>query len=171
MRRLGTSFRRAYGAGPLHLVALVASLLIAGAAVAGWFDNAGSIVVRILIWFVGAIIGHDLVLLPLYSLLDRIAFGSPDHRRIAVTPERSPGWVYVRVPALLSGLLALVFFPEILRLGNDTFHTASGLTQDVYLSRFLLTCGVLFVGSGIAYAVSLGRARRQATVSPDTPDP
>ena len=39
-------------------------------------------------------------------------------------------------------------------------YAASGMTQDVYLSRFLLTCGVLFAGSGIAYAVSLGRAHR-----------
>ena len=57
--------------------------------------------------------------------------------------ERARGWVYVRVPALLSGLLFLVFFPEILGLGDQTFHTASGLHQDVYLARWLLTCGAV----------------------------
>jgi len=175
-------FRQLYGAEPLHLLALIASLLIAGAAVVGWFDNVGSITENILIWFVGAIIGHDLVLVPLYSLLDRVAFGAFEARSLATPatpPQRAPGWVYVRVPALLSGLLALVFFPEILRLGNATFRAASGMTQDVYLSRFLLTCGVLFVVSGIAYAVSLSQARRdrdpasvdEGTLSPDTPDP
>ena len=73
-----------------------------------------------------------------------------------------PGrWAYVRIPALLSGLLFLVFFPEILRLGDRTFYTASGLHQDVYLVRYLLICGVLFALSAVAYAVSVG-ARRAA---------
>jgi hypothetical protein len=197
--------RQVYGAGPLHLLALIASLLIAGAAVAGWFHNQGSITERILIWFIGAIVGHDLVLLPLYSVLDRVASSAsrrplaapaaasaapaaapaaalaapaaalaapaaaPAAPAAASVPVRSPGWVYVRIPALLSGLLALVFFPEILRLGNQTFHTASGMTQDVYVSRFLLTCGVLFAGSALAYAVSLARAARPAP--PAAPSP
>jgi hypothetical protein len=175
-------FRRVYGASPLHLLALFASLLICGAALAGWFDDTGTSTERILIWFVGAIVGHDLVLVPLYSLLDRIAFGAfggrgspvlaPARAPAGAAPERSPGWVYVRVPAMLSGLLGLVFFPEILRLGNQTFHAASGMTQDVYLVRFLLTCGGLFAISAVAYAVSVGRARRAAGAdeSPDHPD-
>ncbi len=168
-------FRRGYGAGPLHLLAMIASLLIAGAAVAGWLHNDGSTVKLILIWFVGSIVGHDLVLLPLYSALDRIASGTVSARPSNPAPlERTPAWVYVRVPALLCGLLALVFFPEILRLGNQTFHTASGMTQDVYLARFLLTCGALFLISGVAYAVNAGRARRStrtaAPLRPDTPD-
>lgn len=185
--KLSERFRRLYGAGPLHLTALIASLLISGAALVGWFDDTGRSTEKILIWFVGAIVGHDVVLLPLYSLLDRIAFGSgpstnPVARPAVIPPARSRGWVYVRVPALLSGLLAVVFFPEILRLGNSTFHAASGMNQDVYLARFLLTCSVLFVGSAVAYAVSLRRAGRTAgghtvpsappaAISPDSPDP
>ncbi|MHB8659620.1 MAG: hypothetical protein ACYC91_17050 [Solirubrobacteraceae bacterium] len=159
MKRVSERFRGAYGAGPLHLLALLASLLIAGIAVAGWFDNTGSILRQILIWFIGAIIGHDLVLLPLYSMLDRIAFGALPDRRPDAPRQRSPGWVYVRVPAGLCGLIFLVFFAEILRLGNDTFHTASGLSQNVYLSRFLITCAGLFTLSALAYAFSLRRSR------------
>ncbi len=159
---MSSRFRRAYGSSPLHLLALLASLLIAGAAVVGWFDNVASITVRILIWFLGAIVAHDLILLPLYSLLDRIAFGGLRGRPSGSPPERALGWVYVRIPALLSGLLLLVFFPEVFRLGNATFRTASGLGQSVYLSRLLLTCGVLFALSGLAYAVSLARARARA---------
>ena len=34
------SFRARYGAGPLHLLALLASFAIAGAAVLGWFQRA-----------------------------------------------------------------------------------------------------------------------------------
>ncbi len=155
---MSSRFRRVYGSSPLHLLALLASLLIAGAAIVGWFDNTASITVRILVWFLGASLAHDLILLPLYSLLDRIAFGGL-HGRPSEPPERAPGWVYLRVPALLSGLLLLVFFPEVFRLGDATFRTASGLGQSVYLSRLLLTCGVMFALSGLAYALSLARAR------------
>lgn len=166
-------FRRGYGAGPLHLLALVASLLISGAAVLGWFDSFTTPdIVRILIWFLGAIVAHDLILLPIYSLLDRGALHASGHphrpaaavRAPAEPPGRTPGWVYVRVPALLSGLLVLVFFPEALRLGNPTFQAASGMTQDVYLSRLLLTCAALFVISGVAYAINTGRVRRGSAV-------
>ena len=153
-------FRRLYGASPLHLLALIATVLIAGAAVVGWFDSfPGPTAAKVLAWFVGAIVAHDLVLLPLYSLIDRITLGRPAARR---------SWIaYVRIPALLSGLLFLVFFPEILRLGDHTFFAASGFHQRVYLARYLLTCAALFALSGVAYAVSLARQRRK--VSARTP--
>jgi len=160
-------FRRLYGAGPRHLLALIASLVISGAAVLGWFASFTTPdIVRILIWFLGAAVAHDLIVLPLYSVLDRGALlGLGVHRReppadpAAPPPDRSPGWVYVRIPALFSGLLILVFFPEALRLGNPTFQAASGMTQDVYLSRLLITCGAAFAISGVAYAASVARAR------------
>lgn len=155
-------FRALYGASPLHLLALIASLLVTAAAVARWFDSTGSTTLRIVVWFVGAIVAHDLILLPLYSLLDRIAFGARSGRPAASSSARAPGWVYLRVPALLSGLLFVVFFAQILRLGDQTFHIASGLHQNVYLVRYLLTCGGLFVLSALAYALHLGRARRSA---------
>ncbi len=153
-------FRRLYGASPLHLLAFIASMLITAAAVAAWFTTTAPFTVRILVWFFGAIIAHDLILLPLYSLLDRIAHGTLHGRDATRSRERAPGWVYVRVPAMLSGLLFLVFFAEILRLGDQTYHTASGFHQSVYLPRYLVTCGVLFALSGLAYAVSLARERR-----------
>src|SRR5712671_3216417 len=152
-------FRRLYGASPLHLTALAASLLIAGAAIAGWFASfPGPTVVKILAWFLIAIVAHDLVLLPLYSLLDRIAFGSARGRGARAETGHVRGIAYVRIPALLSGLLLLVFFPEIFRLGDSTFFAASGFHQRVYLVRYLITCGVLFAVSGLAYAVSVRRA-------------
>jgi molybdopterin adenylyltransferase len=157
-------FRRHYGASPLHLLALLASLLITGAAMVRWFDAAASDTLRIVLWFAGAIVAHDLVLLPLYSALDQIALGRRDLRPPGLPTtvrERSPGWVYIRVPAMLSGLILLVFAAEILRLGDGTFHLASGSHQDVYLSRYLVTCGALFALSGLVYALSLARARRR----------
>ncbi len=151
-------FRRLYGTSPLHLLALIASMLVAGAAVAGWFESfPGPTVVQVLAWFVGAIVAHDLVLLPLYSLLDRIAF---ERGRPRATADRRAAIAYVRVPTLLSALLLLVFFPEILRLGDRSFFVASGLHQRVFLARYLLTCGGLFALSGLAYAVKLRRETR-----------
>jgi hypothetical protein len=153
-------FRRLYGENPLHLLTLTAAMLIAGAAIAGWFDAfPGPTAVKILEWFVVAIVAHDLVGLPLYSLLDRIAFGPFGEGRAGPAPERVPGFVYVRVPALLSGLLLLVFFPAVLRLGDSAFFTASGFHQRVFLARYLITCGALFGLSALAYAVSRARGR------------
>ncbi len=122
-------FRRLYGAGPRHLPALIVSLIISGAAVAG-------------------------------------ARGA--HRSGGRATAQVPRWVYVRIPALFSGLLILVFFPEALRLGNPTFQAASGMTQDVYLSRLLLTCGAAFALSGLAYAISAGRRRAGTSGPPPT---
>jgi hypothetical protein len=151
-----------YGENPLHLVALVASMLIASAAIVGWFDAfPGSTTLKIIVWFVAAIVAHDLVALPLYSLLDRIAFGAIGLRAAGQGGAEVPGYVHVRVPTLLSGLLFLVFFPQVLRLGDHNFFEASGFHQRVFLARFLLTCGAMFAISGLAYAVRLARARRE----------
>jgi hypothetical protein len=159
------SFRRLYGDGPLHLLGLLACLLVSGAAIVGWFDAfPAPIVVKVLAWFGGAIVAHDLVLFPLYSLLDRAAWraGRP------IGPARA----YIRIPALLSGLFGLVFFPEILRLGDHAFFAASGLHQRVFLARYLAVCGAMFAISGAAYAVGLrrpaGAGRRTPRSKPRT---
>jgi hypothetical protein len=160
-------FRSLYGADPLHLLALVASLLIAGAAIAGWFASfPGSIAVKIVAWFIGAIVAHDLALLPLYSLLDRVAFGPRRVDRSRRPPRHASDISYVRVPALLSGLLFLVFFPEILRLGDHAFFVASGLHQRAFLVRYLLICAAIFGLSGLAYAVRLRRASASSRARP-----
>jgi hypothetical protein len=153
-------FKRLYGASPLHLLALLATMLIAGAGIAGWFQSfPGPTVLQVLAWFIGAVVAHDLVALPLYSLLDRVAFGSGRSREHGARPSAA---AYIRIPALLSALLFLVFFPEILRLGDRTFFLASGLHQRVFLARYLLTCGVLFALSGLAYAIRLRRGTRSS---------
>lgn len=158
-------FRRRYGGSPLHLLSLAASMAISAAGVAGWFASfPGPTAVKILEWFGAAVVVHDLVLLPLYSLLDRIVLGASRAPRSAPPTDGVPGPVFVRVPMLLSGLLFLVFFPEILRLGDRTFFEASGLHQRVYVTRYLLVSGVLFALAGLAYATRLarrGRSRRE----------
>ena len=160
--------RARYGAGPLHLLATLASFALAGAAIVRWFDS-GSDVVKILAWFAAAIVVHDLVLLPLYSLLDRVALGAPPPPDRA--PDRTPARGYVRVPALLSALLLVVFLPAILRLGGGTYHAASGLNQDVYLGRWLAASGALFAASGVAFVLrgALRRPRRARPRAPASP--
>jgi len=67
-RQLSGWVRRWYGANPLHLLALLAAFALAGYAVravvaAGQWRGFAA-------WFIVAIVAHDLLLFPLYSLAD-----------------------------------------------------------------------------------------------------
>jgi len=164
IRSFAHAFRAHYGESPLHLLGALASFAIVGAGVAGWFNEPVVSLKYILIWFAGAAVAHDLLLLPIYSALDRLAAmrrrrhpGAGDR----AVPPRPGGHVYVRVPVMLSGLLLLVFAPEILRLGNATYHVASGQHQNVYLVRYLLIVAALFTLSALAYLRNLTRPRAE----------
>lgn len=137
MKRL----RARYGAGPAHLLATLASFAIAAAAVLGWTQRPRDLL-SVLIWFGAAIVLHDLVLLPIYSLADRLTLGRLPARVAA----------YVRVPALVSVLVLVAVFPTVLGFGAHQEHNASGIVEHGYLVRWLLLCGVLFAVSGLAYA-------------------
>ncbi|MFR9730616.1 hypothetical protein ACL03H_15450 [Saccharopolyspora sp. MS10] len=108
----------------------------------------------LLLWFFGAVVAHDAVLLPLYSLGDRALTGIFRHR--------SPAAVnHVRLPALGSGLLFLMFFPGILGLGAADHAAATGQDQQPYLGNWLLVTAVLF-GLSVGWwvvRVLLSRAR------------
>jgi hypothetical protein len=138
-----------YGAGPLHLLSLLACFALAGYAAAQLIPSRP---LGVAVWFLGAVIGHDLVLMPLYSLADRSA--------VAVLRHRAPGlptvaWInYVRVPAALSGLLLLIWFPLILRLPG-VYHASTTLSAGPYLWHWLAVTGALFLLSAIAFAVRL----------------
>ncbi len=140
---------RWYGAGPLHLLSLLACFGLAGYAAA---QLVSARPLSVAVWFLGAVIGHDLLLVPLYALADRSA--------VAVILHRAPGlpavaWInYVRVPAALSGLLLLVWFPLILRL-TAAYHASTTLSPDPYLWHWLAVTGALFLLSAVAFAVRL----------------
>jgi hypothetical protein len=144
---------RSYGAHPLHLLSMLACFALAGYAVLQ--AAKGPLPLRMAIWFVGALVAHDLVLFPLYAFVDRsLAAGLPRRRRLP-----SIGGVnYVRVPALLSGLLLLMFFPLILRRSEGPYGAASGLDQSPYLARWLLLTGLLFAASAVLFVVAARRA-------------
>lgn len=129
-----------YGASPLHLLAHLAVLPLAAWALLQVANRPDGL--RILVWLALSAVVHDIVLLPFYGLLDRLG------RRAT-----GPAVNYVRAPALLSGLLLLVFFPVISGKGEPSFTRASGLTYDGYLARWLLITAALFALSVVIYLV------------------
>jgi hypothetical protein len=149
-------FPRWYGAGPLHLLTMLACFALAGFAVVRLLPVN---FVGIPVWLAGAVIGHDLILVPLYTLADRSASAVFRHRR----PEQpAVPWInYLRIPAGLSALLLLIWFPLILRLPAG-FPRTTTLSLDPYLWHWLGVTGALFLLSAIALAVRQGRARRAA---------
>jgi hypothetical protein len=148
---------RWYGASPLHLLALLACFGLAGYAAARLIPSQPLGVAG---WFLGAVIGHDLLLMPLYSLADRSVMAAIRHRdpQLPVTP-----WInYIRVPAALSGLLLLVWFPLILRLPSP-YHASTTLSADPYLWHWLAVTDALFLLSAVAFALRLRRRPRTAS--------
>ena len=147
-------FRRSYGAHPLQLLSLVGCFALAGWAVLQ--AASGPLPLRMGVWFLGALIGHDLVVFPLYALADRSVSAALSRR---VRPRASNGTVnYVRIPALLSGLLLLMFFPLILRQNEGPYGAAAGLNSSVYLGRWLLLTGLAFGASAVLFVF---RSRRR----------
>ena len=112
-----------YGAHPLHLLAHVAVFGASAYAIVQILD--GGFVESFLVWFLGAALLHDLVFLPLYSVLDRAA-------------GRSLGSAinYLRAPVVLSALLLLVYFPLILvRADGNYLRSTSSLSAGSVIHR------------------------------------
>lgn len=141
---------------PLQLLLLVCSFALA--AYAGvrlldgdWFGVA--------LWVVGAALLHDLVLLPLYAAADRaLVKGAGARGRRAVA--------YVRVPAALSLLLLLVWFPLISGQVAGRYGHATALSSDGYPARWLLVTAALFGGSALLFALRASRRRRATKQRP-----
>ncbi|MFF2810132.1 hypothetical protein ACFVT2_23780 [Streptomyces sp. NPDC058000] len=152
-------FVRWYGANPLHLLVLVCSFALTGYALVRLLAVRP---LAVAIWFLGAAILHDLILLPLYSLADLSTHTVLRHR---TTGMPTAPWInYLRVPAFLSGVLLLVWFPLVFGL-SAPYPGATRLSEDVYLGRWLAITGVLFGASALALALRLGRMRRADRVA------
>ena len=155
-----TWLRRHYGDGPVHLILSIGSLGFAGYLV--WTVLPAPNAVRILVWFAAAAAVHDLVLWPLYALLDRMLKPIMPCRR--PEPEGCQGKPvplinHIRVPAVLSAVTLLISFPLVLRHSEPAYHTASGLTEQPYLGRWLLLSGCAFGGSALLYIARLVRLK------------
>ena len=136
---------RRYGASPLHLAAHAVAFALAGWAILQLVD------VRraddVLAWFLAALLLHDLVLLPLYALLDRAA------SRVV----RASAINYVRVPAAFSALLLAVWSPTILGWNDASFARVAGFTREAVLASWLWLTAGLFAASAALWLI---RARR-----------
>jgi hypothetical protein len=139
---LGSPFQLLLLACSFALAAYAGVRLLAG----DWFGVA--------LWIVGAALLHDLVLVPLYTVADRAVTGG-----LGAAGRR--GWtLYVRVPALLSGLLLLVWFPLISGMTAGRYRSATGLSPDGFLTRWLLITAVLFGGSALLLGWRVRRAAK-----------
>jgi hypothetical protein len=121
-------------------------------------------VMGIAVWVVGAVIGHDLILAPLYTLADRSVTAVIRHR-----PPKLPAVHpinYLRVPVVLSGLLLLIWFPLIFRLPTG-FPAATTLSLDPYLWHWLAVTGALFLLSAAALALRLRTGQHRARRAPE----
>lgn len=159
MRRLLDRFKADVGGDPLQILVLLACFALAGYAF--YRASFGPLPVRMLVWFVAAILVHDLLLYPLYALADRswLLVSRRVRPRVRAREHAVPVVNYVRVPALLSGLFLLVFWGIISGQGNGHFQYASGHGYVDYLARWLITVGVLFGLSALLYALALARHR------------
>ena len=145
-------FSKLYGSTPLHLALASAAFLVSAYAVYRVFEKQPPLALTK--WFLGAIVSHDLIALPIYSLvLIGLLFavgGAAARRGEPLSRTRLLVLNHVRVPAALSLLALLVFFPLVLGLSEDGYRGVSGLSTDPYLARWLyLTLGLFVLSGGI----------------------
>ncbi len=132
--------RARYGRGPLHLAGHLVFFALAGYAFAQIAGIANAW--RVVAWLVGAVVLHDFVLWPLYTAADRVA------------PH------VLRVPAVLSLVVALAFLPMLGERGEGAYRRVSGLEWSGYLQRWLVLTAVLFAVTGLV-ALARRSARRR----------
>ncbi|MGH3966773.1 MAG: hypothetical protein ACRDTV_01265 [Mycobacterium sp.] len=160
MSTLATRFRQIYGANPLHLLTMVGGFALLGylivtAEPSTLWKPEGSWWKSMALWFAAAIILHDLVLFPIYSLADRFLGVPAKHRRQPRVPVRN----HLRIPALGSGLILLIFVPDIVKQGATKYFEDTGLTQQPFLGRWLMLTAIMFGASAVGYAIRVASVR------------
>ena len=146
---------RRYRASSLHLLAHAVLFAAAGWVLVNLLNARGAR--DVLLWLAAALVVHDLVLLPLYAALDRLAVAIARRASSRTVPLVN----HVRVPAVLSGLTLLVFFPLIAGRSDANLERVSGMAPSGYLERWLLLVAALFAASAIAYAVRVERLKHR----------
>lgn len=165
--------RRLYGENVLHLIVLLGALALGAYTVSVlgvnqlfnpqvWWQSMA-------VWFAVAVIGHDLILFPLYALAERLL---PTRRREPDSTEhaRVPLTNYVRMPTLATALTFVLFLPGIIEQGAFSYHAATGLTQEPFLNRWLLLTAAFYLTSAACYVVkTLWLARRSGGAAATLP--
>ncbi|MGH3310990.1 MAG: hypothetical protein ACRDP3_10455 [Streptomyces sp.] len=144
--------RARYGDSPLHLLLVLCSFALTAYAGIRLLEEDP---LWVALWFVGAALVHDLLFLPLYTLTDRALQALSRRRSPAGSrPARAGrGRInYVRVPAFLSLLLLLVWYPLILNQ-VARYSAYTGLEAGVFLGRWLLITVALFGISALCLVV------------------
>jgi hypothetical protein len=154
---MATVYRRItkmYGHHPAHLLAYIVSFALVGYTARSMFAHQ---TVRVLIWFVGAAVAHDLLLLPLYALANAI-LTAVWRRGRHVQPV---AWLnYVRFPSAISATLLLIYLPEITRQRTAQLRD-SGLSNHPYLGHWLIVTAVLYAVSAVVYALRVAQVVRR----------
>lgn len=144
-----TGFRQRYGASPLHLGGHLVALAVAAFAFHYIFSSGG--IPQLLVLYLGLVIAHDLILVPLYTgfdrLMRRVWVPLSSSRRVGVSLIN-----HVRAPLLISALLLLIYSPLILGLADTHYFALTGHHLEHYLRNWLLITAALFLGSGLIYA-------------------
>ncbi len=161
MSAISGRFKRLYGASPLHLIAHAIGFAIAAYALVQLLGEKRW--VNFLGWFLAAALLHDLVLLPAYSVIDRMSHGFLRRVHLPGGPAHVPIVNHVRSPALISGVLLLIYFPLILGPGDAAYFSATGHHAAGYLRNWLLITLALFAGSAVIYAVRVRAARSRGS--------
>lgn len=153
------AFRRRYGASPLHLGAHLVALAVVALAFHYIFSSGA--VKQLLVLYLGLVIAHDLIFVPLYTGLDllmrRALVPLWSSRRIGV-----PMINHVRAPLLISALLLIIYSPLISGLADRNYFALSGHHLEHYLRNWLLITAALLLGSGLIYVARVGVQARRA---------
>ena len=173
-RSASAAFRAKYGSSPAHLLLIVVMGALAGFAVLHWLHAPTPI--RLLVWFGGAVVAHDLIAFPIYAGLDRLlvrAISGSDPGPVLSWTRRA-AINHVRAPAMLSGLLLLMWYPLILERSDSVYFRAGGGHQDRYLGNWLLAVAILFGASLLIFAgrlaLAAGRSRNGASPARTSPE-
>ena len=142
----------------LQLLALLASFAVAGYAAIRLLPGNP---IGIGAWFIGSAVVHDLVLFPLYAGLDAALVLLLRRHPTLATVGGVPWLNHLRVPAVVSGLLLLVWSPLILRLPTE-FPAASGLSEQPFLPHWLAVTLVLFGASATTLLARVATKTRRA---------
>jgi hypothetical protein len=157
--RLRVGLRRLYGAGPRHLFGYLVAFGISAYAFARILSDGG--VSGLVFWLLVLVVAHDLIFVPAYVAVDHIL-----RRAIARVPLPNagiPAINHVRAPALISGLLLIIYSPLITGLAGRWYFTLSGRHLTGYLRNWLLITAGLFLASALIYVLRVARARARPT--------
>jgi hypothetical protein len=148
-------FRRRYGASPMHLAGHLVVFAIALFAI--WRIASAQSLAKLIALYVGFAIAHDLIFLPAYSGLDRAIRAALERLPIG-RPGPVPAINHIRVPALIAGLLLIIYAPMISGRDAHGYLLSSGHPLEGYLRNWLLISVALFLGSWLIYAIRVRRA-------------